>query len=193
MSRGHSIRLAVAADSDRLLEIYAPYIRGTAITMETEVPSAEDFRARVERICRQYPYLVYSVDDEIAGYAYAYTHRERAGYRYDVDISIYLSPKYQRLGIGGELYARLFALLEKQGYYNAYAGCNAKNVISANFHYKQGFAYIGTFPNAGFKFGHWFDVSWYGKAIREPETPPAVIKPIHEISPKWLDKVLSSC
>lgn len=43
------IRLAVATadDAARLLEIYRPYVLTTAITFEYEVPTLEEFRARI--------------------------------------------------------------------------------------------------------------------------------------------------
>lgn len=34
-------------DAEELLQIYAPYVTGTAITFEYTVPSAEEFRERI--------------------------------------------------------------------------------------------------------------------------------------------------
>lgn len=41
------IRVAKPEDAEELLDIYAPYVTGTAITFEYEVPSVEEFRALV--------------------------------------------------------------------------------------------------------------------------------------------------
>ena len=41
---GTRIRMATPDDAERLLQIYAPYVRDTAITFEWDVPSVEDFR-----------------------------------------------------------------------------------------------------------------------------------------------------
>ena len=56
------------------------------------------------------------------GYAYASRHRERAGYRWSVDISVYVDREWQRRGVGRALYAELLPILRRQGFVNVYAG-----------------------------------------------------------------------
>ena len=58
MGEGPRIRMATPDDAERLLQIYAPYVRNTAITFEWDVPSVEDFRRRIARTLERYPYLV---------------------------------------------------------------------------------------------------------------------------------------
>jgi len=41
------IRVAREADAAAMLAIYAPYVRDTAISFETEPPSEEEFQGRV--------------------------------------------------------------------------------------------------------------------------------------------------
>ena len=43
------IRPARVDDAGELLAIYAPFVTDTTVSFETEVPSVEEFRARVER------------------------------------------------------------------------------------------------------------------------------------------------
>ena len=57
-----TIRDAVLEDAPRILEIYAYYVRETAITFEYEVPSLSDFQARIARTKSRYPYLVIEKD-----------------------------------------------------------------------------------------------------------------------------------
>ena len=52
------IRLVKPEDAGRLVEIYAPYVKQTAVTFEYEVPSVAEFRKRIESILKKYPYLV---------------------------------------------------------------------------------------------------------------------------------------
>ena len=52
------IRYADAGDAARLLKIYAWYVENTAITFEYEVPSQEEFGARIENTLKTYPYPV---------------------------------------------------------------------------------------------------------------------------------------
>lgn len=58
MQTNISIRTATPDDAQALLDIYAPYVLQTAITFETEVPTLEDFRQRIEHTLQNYPYLV---------------------------------------------------------------------------------------------------------------------------------------
>ena len=41
------IRIVSPEDAEQLLDIYAPYIRDTAVTFEYTVPSAEEFKERI--------------------------------------------------------------------------------------------------------------------------------------------------
>ncbi len=171
----HSIRLATPADCTGVLAIYGPYVMDTAFSFETRVPTPMEFAGRMQAICAKYPFLVYTIDENIVGYAYAGEHRQRGAYRFDVDVSIYLSPLHQGQGIAGKLYGCLFALLEALGYKNAYAAYTEPNEKSRKFHLKCGFAYIGTFHRTGFKFAEWHDVTWLEKSIgghnENPEEP----------------------
>ena len=51
------IRTASVADAEAILEIYAPYVRDTAVSFEYEVPDIEEFRERIrhtlESLCMQ--------------------------------------------------------------------------------------------------------------------------------------------
>lgn len=58
------LRLAKPQDADALLEIYAPYVKQTAISFEYDVPSAAEFAGRIEQTPQRYPYLLAYVSDE---------------------------------------------------------------------------------------------------------------------------------
>ena len=57
------IRTAGPDDAEQLLAIYAPYVEKTAITFEYDVPDVEEFRDRIRRILKRYPYLVAETAD----------------------------------------------------------------------------------------------------------------------------------
>ena len=172
------IRFAASADAGRILEIYAPYIRNTVISFEYDVPTLADFTARVEKISSKYPYLVYERDGMVVGYAYASPYIERAAYNYTVDLSVYVDAAFCGQNIGECLYAALLDILEKQGYYNAYACITAINQNSLNFHKRMGFTDAGTHKLAGFKHGRWLDVCWYYKRLQADTNPPQPLKQI---------------
>ena len=58
MEQQWTIRLSAPQDAAALLDIYTPYITDTAVTFEYDVPTAEEFAARVREISAWYPYLV---------------------------------------------------------------------------------------------------------------------------------------
>ena len=75
------IRVAGPEDTPALLEIYTYYVRHTAITFEYDVPSPEEFTARVRSTLQKYPYLAAVENGVIVGYAYAGAFHPRAAIR----------------------------------------------------------------------------------------------------------------
>ena len=154
------LRVATRDDAAGMLEIYAPFILNSGITQETEVPVVEDFQERIISNLEERPWLVCDIDNEIAGYAYAGKHRDRKGYQWCTEPSVYISEKYCRLGVANALYAALFDILKLQGYVNAYAVITLPNERSIAFHKKFGFEYLTTYRKIGYKLGQWHDVGW---------------------------------
>jgi phosphinothricin acetyltransferase len=161
-------RLATAEDAPAIAAIYAPYVRETIISFETEAADAAEIAGRIARIGQQYPWLAAYADGRLVGYAYACENRSRLAYRWSVDAAVYLDPSAQRQGIGSGLYRRLFALLGVQGYVNAFAGISLPNAASVALHEAMGFALIGVYRNVGYKLGAWRDVGWWQLALCEP-------------------------
>ena len=173
-----TIRFATPDDAPFILAIYAPYILGTTITFECEVPTVAEFAARIQTIQQQFPYLVAELDGQILGYAYASKHRDRPAYQWSVETSVYVHPDGYRRGIARQLYTLLFEFLRRQGYYNAYAGITSPNLKSETFHREMGFDYIGTYTNIGYKMGGWHDVAWFQLTLQPHELNPANPLPI---------------
>ena len=159
------MRDAVADDSDAILDIYTYYIAHTAATFEVEAPPCAAFRARVEGILAEYPYVVYEENGAVLGYAYASKSRERAAYRFNADVSVYVQKDAAGRGIGGRLYAALFERLARTELVNIYAAIVPPNDASIRLHETFGFTPVGTFRRTGWKFGAWHDVFWMEKQI----------------------------
>lgn len=174
----YKIRLITTADAEAARNIYAPYVLNTAISFEYQVPTVEEFTYKIEKITSQYPWLVCEVGGEIAGYAYGSTHRDRTGYQWSPEVTVYLSEKYHRRGIARVLYSALFEMLMMQGYFNAFAGVLVTNEKSVEFHRAMGFEDIGLFKNIGFKLGEWHTNLWMQyeiqKSIPNPSVPIAI-------------------
>src|SRR5258705_9329824 len=64
------IRLAREEDAAAMLAIYAPYVRDTAISFETEPPCEEEFRQRVRATLEVGLWLLCESGGSMLGYAY---------------------------------------------------------------------------------------------------------------------------
>ena len=58
---------------------------------------------------------------------------------------------------------------------------------SIAFHLRMGFTPVGTFHNAGCKFGRWYDLTWLEKGIGSYENDPPHPKAVHEIMDEALE------
>ncbi len=172
------LRFAAAGDIPAILDIYSHYINNTCITFEEEVPSAEDFRRRMEGVMCEYPLLVCQDGGHIAGYAYAHRHQSRSAYGYSAELSVYLRPKYTGLGIGAALCRGVIELLRLQGVQTVYSAVSLPNEASCALHRSLGFEPAGLWHRTGRKQGRWIDIQWYELPIGSYPAEPMPLIPI---------------
>ena len=168
------IRDAKPEDARRLLEIYAYYVKNTAITFEYDVPALDEFQTRMRNTMKRYPYLVVERDGKVQGYAYAGPFVGRAAYGWSCEMTIYLDCHMQKCGMGRQIYEALEERLRKMGILNLYACIGYPeaedeylNRNSAEFHKHLGYAKVGEFHKCGYKFGRWYNMIWMEKIIGE--------------------------
>ena len=130
------VRLAdTGRDAARVAEIYRPAVEGSFISFEESAPTADEMADRMRKVLARMPWLVVEEDSGVVvGYAYASPHRERAAYRWSVDISVYVDPAWQRRGVGRLLYDDLLERLRGHGFVNVYAGVTLPNPASVALH-----------------------------------------------------------
>ncbi len=186
-----TIRTAALDDAAALLAIYAPYVEQTAITFEYEVPSLEEFRGRIARTLRRYPYLVAEENGELLGYAYTGPFGERAAYSWAVETSIYLRQDVRGKGLGKRLYQELEDISRAQHVQSLYACIAYPDADDAHltgnsvaFHTHLGYTTVGRFPHCGYKFGTWYNMAWMEKTLGDHAVPPAAFVPFPELSEK---------
>jgi len=181
------IRLAdPARDAERVAAIYRPYVEGSTISFEEVAPKAAEIAARMALVLELAPWLV-AVDENrrVIGYAYASRHRERAGYRWSVDLTAYVDPEWRGRGVGKALYGDLVPTLRRQRFVNAYAGIGLPNPASVGLHESIGMSLVGVYEKVGWKLGQWVDVAWYGMRLADPrgnDTPPLEPIPYPELA-----------
>ncbi|MBQ1922884.1 MAG: GNAT family N-acetyltransferase [Lachnospiraceae bacterium] len=189
---GIRIRKVTPEDAEAILEIYAWYVRETAITFEYRVPSLEEFRRRIEATLEKYPYLAAEEDGRILAYAYAGPFKGRAAYDWSVETTIYADKDARRKGIGRRLLAALESSLARQGILNAYACIGVPRDTedeyltfdSVRFHEKMGYCLAGTFHSCGCKFGRWYSMVWMEKMLGDHTSHQAPVIPFPELDPE---------
>ena len=169
-------------DADAVAAIYRPAVESSIASFEEMAPSGVEMAARMRAILAWTPWLVAADDDgKIIGYAYAGRHKERAGYRWSVDISVYVAAGHHGRGVGRALYDELLSLLRRQRFVNVYAGIALPNPASVALHEAIGMRRVALYERIGWKFGAWHDVAWYAMRLSEPVGQPPEPIPLPEL------------
>jgi L-amino acid N-acyltransferase YncA len=141
------IRDAVEADLPAIVEIYNDAIRGRISTAQLDPVSVEErlpwFR---EHTPESRPLWAAEIDEQIAGWLSFHSFITRCAYRGTAEISLYVSEKFRRLGVGRALLGKAIAhspCLE----INALVGCIfGHNEPSLQLFQRLGFERWGVLP-----------------------------------------------
>ncbi len=172
-----SIREVREADIPAMLEIYAPFVKNTAVSFEYSIPSQEEFARRLHEHIAGYPWLVWEERGKVLGYAYAGRAFERAAYSWNAEISCYLAEEARGRGIGRQLYERIEGILRSQGIRKVFAVVTSANEPSIGFHEALGYQKVARFSQVGYKAGAWYDVIWLEKQLLPPGEPTEFPQP----------------
>ena len=176
-----TLRLAEQQDAGAVATIYAPIVRDTFISFETEPPSPAVMAQRIESTQQRHPWLVATAGNEVLGYAYASEHRQRAAYRWSVDVTVYIAEGARGQGLGRRLYGGLISILRAQGFRGAFAGIALPNEASIGLHEAVGFRALGVYKEVGLKLGAWRDVGWWRLELSNDKAPPSEPIPIPQL------------
>ena len=160
-----NIRAVTVDDAAAIAGIYRPIVETTIISFEDVAPDANEMKRRIAAITQTHPWIVACDGDMVLGYAYGSKHRERYGYRFSCDVSVYVAEHARGRGVGSALYAQLLDDLAKRGFHRAFAGIALPNDASIALHKRCGFELVGTYKEVGYKFGRWIDTSWWQRPL----------------------------
>ncbi|HUB73541.1 MAG TPA: GNAT family N-acetyltransferase [Solirubrobacteraceae bacterium] len=172
MADGLALRIRDAdarGDAAACAEVYASYVRETAISFEEQPPPAREMARRIERA---YVWLIAELDGGVAGYAYGARFAQRPAYRWSAEVTVYVDAAHHRAGVGRALYGELFERLRALGLWTLCAGVTQPNAASDGLHRAMGFVEVGTYRRIGFKLGAWQDVRWWQLDLRPGEAGP---------------------
>ena len=167
------IRDAVSADVPAISAIYGHHVLHGVASYDTEAPTVEAMRDKLEAVrAAGWPWLVIEHAGSVAGYAYATQIRDRAGYRYTAEDSIYVAANQVRQGLGRQLLTALLTRCEASGFRQMIAVIGGAESSSIALHAAAGFREVGRLHAVGFKFGRWLDNVYMQRALGEGDAAP---------------------
>jgi len=165
-----TFRALKTSDIETVLEIYNFHISNGFANFEEKPFLYNDFFDLCQDITNsKLPFIICSFDKKIIGFAYLNKFRNKSGYKYSFENSIYLDNNYAGKGIGSRLLEELINISSKNlKIRNIIAVIGGKNPESSiQIHKKNGFVIIGTLKNIGFKKKEWLDAIYMQKMLNE--------------------------
>ena len=149
-------------------KIYNYYITNSYSNFEEKKIIFKDFHKNYKNIInKKLPYLVALYNEKVVGIAYLNQFREKSGYRFTFENTIYIHNKYIKQGIGSKLLKALINISKKNK--------NIKSIVavigsidskgSIKIHQKLGFKKVGKLKKVGFKKNKWIDSIFLQKNI----------------------------
>lgn len=151
-------RSAHIEDASAVAAIYAHHVQHGTATYDTEPPSPEAMRQKIEDMqAKGWPFVVAEQGGEVVGYAYATQFRDRRAYAYACENSIYVRADRHGRGIGRCLLADLLIDAEACGFRQMVAVIGGGEPASVELHSRLGFREVGRLTAVGWKHGRWLD------------------------------------
>ena len=155
------IRNATIEDVPKILEIVNHAILYTTSNYLYDVQTLENQLQWFEdKKSKEFPIIVADYNGTAIGFGTYGTFREKIGYQFTVEHSVYVAPEFIGKGIGKQLLLALIVLAKDEGYHTMIGGIDAANTGSIAFHKKFGFVDAGVIKEVGFKFGKWLDLQF---------------------------------
>ena len=151
------VRAATEADLPAILAIYNHAVVHSTCTADYQPQTLAQRRQWFDvRVQAKLPVLVaVGEGGVVAGWASLNPFKERAGYRFTVENSVYIHPERRGQGIGK---LPLIAEARALGMHVIIAGIDSENAASIRLHERFGFRNVGHLPQVIYKFDRWLDV-----------------------------------
>ncbi|MFB9109916.1 GNAT family N-acetyltransferase [Flavobacterium gyeonganense] len=154
-----TLRPATSNDLGKILDIVNHSILHTTANYSYEIQNLEvQTKWFEDKTAKNLPVVVADLDGEVVGFGSYGQFREKIGYQYTVEHSVYVIDNVIGKGVGSKLLTELIRLAKAQGYHVMIGAIDADNTGSIAFHEKFGFVSIGTIREVGYKFDHWLDL-----------------------------------
>lgn len=156
-----NLRAATKQDLPHIQNIYNLEVLNALATWNHEAKELQYFEHWFDTL-KQHNFPLFVIEHiktkTIAGYADYSTFRQITGFRHTVEHSIFISPKFARLGLGQQLLEHLIQHAQKSKIHVMVAAIDHENLASIRLHEKLGFKQTGYMPEVGKKFNTWRDL-----------------------------------
>ena len=142
------------------LKIYNYYINNSFSNFEEKKVSLSDFTKNYKSITKQkLPYIGAMIDNNLVGIAYLNKFRNKSGYRFAFENTIYVHNNYLKQGIGSRLLKQLIISSKKNKDIKKIVAVigSIDSIGSIKVHKKLGFKNCGKLKKIGFKKNMWID------------------------------------
>ena len=150
------------------LKIYNYYVLNSISNFEEKKISLNSFKSLYKKIkSKKLPFIIGLQENVVLGLAFVSHFREKSGYRFSFEHSIYVSPNFLKKGYGSLILKELIIQCKKNNKIKnliAVIG-GSDNIASIKMHKKNGFKYIGTITKAGYKKNKWIDSVYMQKRL----------------------------
>ncbi len=157
------IRAAEHRHLPDLVRIYNHYVLTSHVTFDVEPVTVGERELWLAGFGARGRHRLFVAEEEGRAVAYACSTpiRPKPAYAPSVETTLYVSPERVGRGIGQLLYERLLSTLDEEDVHRAYAGIALPNLPSVSLHEALGYRHVGTFSEAGRKFGRYWSIGWW--------------------------------
>jgi phosphinothricin acetyltransferase len=173
------VRPATREDVPAILAIYNEAVINTTASYDEEPHTLDQRLAWFDAHMRDDLAVLVAVNDQqgVVGWAALGKFRDKIGYRFSTEHSIYVAPGHRAQGVGSLLLPALIEAATRRGFHTMIAGMDAENEGSIRLHARFGFEKVAHFKQVGFKFGRWLDLVFMqlARVPPVPRVPPALL------------------
>jgi phosphinothricin acetyltransferase len=159
------VRPGEERDLEQLNDFYNHYVRTSPCTFDIDEITLDARREWFAGFGGRYKLIVAVEDDAVLGYAHSKPFRPKQAYETSIETTVYVADGHHGRGIGNRMYEALFESLSGLDIHRAYAGITMPNAASVALHERFEFIQVAYFSEQGRKFGKYWDVAWYEKAL----------------------------
>lgn len=161
------IRKPTRQDIPALLDIYNHEVENGVATLDLNKKTLKDWEKWYDNHnIGNHPLIVAEINGEIAGYSTLSAYRAKEAYKSTVELSVYVSLKHRKMGVGAALMKEILRLArEDSSIHTVVSVITSGNKASQKLHKKFGFEFCGTIKEVGVKFGKFLDIENYSLRV----------------------------